>query len=188
MHRCIVALEDIGFNLRDIIAWNKVVAPFKAQRVSCVFERRGDTENSKKYNNLRLGNLAPVFEPIIWLQKPYKQGTTLTDNLLNNGVGCFNSLAIQSNLITLKNQILKNEKMHPTQKSVELMCKLIELVTLENQIVLDPFMGSGSTGVACMNLNRGFIGIEKDEKYFKIAQNRILELSEAENNESKNNI
>ena len=78
--------------------------------------------------------------------------------------------------------------MHPTQKSVELMCKLIELVTLENQIVLDPFMGSGSTGVACMNLNRGFIGIEKDEKYFKIAQNRILELSEAENNESKNNI
>lgn len=45
----------------------------------------------------------------------------------------------------------------------------------ENDIVLDPFMGSGSTGVACRNLNREFIGIELDETYFKIAENRIRE-------------
>lgn len=173
MHRCIVALEDIGFNLRDIIAWDKVVAPFRAQKVSCVFNRRNDQENSKKFNELRLGNLAPVFEPIVWLQKPYKQGNTLTDNLLENGVGCFNSSILQNNLISFKNQISKQEKQHPTQKSVELMSKLIELVTLENQIVLDPFMGSASTGIACINTNRNFIGIEKEKKYFDIAKDRI---------------
>lgn len=173
MHRCIVALEDVGFNLRDIIAWDKVVAPFRAQRVSCVFERRGDIENSEKYSDLRLGNLAPVFEPIVWLQKPYKQGDTLTDNLLNNGVGCFNSSVFQNNLITFRNQILKEDKVHPTQKSVDLMCKLIELVTLEGQTVLDPFMGSGSTGVACKRVNRNFIGIELNEEYYKISKKRI---------------
>lgn len=173
MHRCIVALEDVGFNLRDIIAWDKVVAPFRAQRVSCVFERRGDVENSEKYSELRLGNLAPVFEPIIWLQKPYRQGETLTDNLLKNGVGCFNSSVFQNNLISFRNKIEKDEKVHPTQKSVELMGKLVELVTLENQTVLDPFMGSGSTGVACKNLNRNFIGIELNKDYYCVSEKRI---------------
>ena len=76
-------------------------------------------------------------------------------------------------MITFRNQILKEDKVHPTQKSVDLMCKLIELVTLEGQTILDPFMGSGSTGVACKNLNRNFIGIELDERYFNIAKERI---------------
>lgn len=173
MHRCIIALEDVGFNLRDIIAWDKITAPFRAQRVSCVFERRGDVENSEKYSELRLGNLAPVFEPIIWLQKPYRQGETLTDNLLKNGVGCFNSSVFQNNLISFRNKIEKDEKVHPTQKSVELMGKLVELVTLENQTVLDPFMGSGSTGVACRNLNRNFIGIELNKDYYCVSEKRI---------------
>jgi site-specific DNA-methyltransferase (adenine-specific) len=51
---------------------------------------------------------------------------------------------------------------------------LIKTYTNENETVLDFTMGSGSTGVACKNLNRNFIGIEKDEKYFKIAEERIL--------------
>lgn len=173
IHRCIIALEDIGFNYRDIIIWYKQQAPFKAQRVSCVFERRHDIENAYKYKNLRLGNLAPVCEPIIWLQKPYKQGTTLTDNLLKHEVGCFNSTILKQNFISLSNKISKNIKYHPTQKPTELMKILIETFTLENQIVLDPFMGSGSTGVACINTNRNFIGIELDEKYFNIAEERI---------------
>jgi site-specific DNA-methyltransferase (adenine-specific) len=50
---------------------------------------------------------------------------------------------------------------------------LIEMVTPENGTVLDPFMGSGTTGVACVNTNRSFIGIEMDDKYFKIAEKRI---------------
>ncbi len=62
---------------------------------------------------------------------------------------------------------------HTSQKPVPLLEYLIKTYTLENETVLDFTMGSGSAGVACKNLNRKFIGIEKDEKYFEIAKNRI---------------
>lgn len=62
---------------------------------------------------------------------------------------------------------------HPTQKPVPLLEYLIKTYTLEGETVLDFTMGSGSTGVACKNLNRRFIGIEKDEKYFQIACERL---------------
>ena len=68
---------------------------------------------------------------------------------------------------------------HPTQKPVALLEYLIKTYTKEEEIVLDFTMGSGSTGVACVNTNRKFIGIELDEKYFNIAKNRI---EEAQNN------
>ncbi len=63
--------------------------------------------------------------------------------------------------------------LHPTQKPVALMEYLVKTYTNENETVLDFTMGAGSTGVACKNLNRDFIGIELDEKYFKIAEDRI---------------
>ena len=63
--------------------------------------------------------------------------------------------------------------LHPTQKPVELLEWLIKTYTNEGETVLDNCMGSGSTGVACLNTNRKFIGIEKDDKYFDIAYNRI---------------
>jgi len=66
------------------------------------------------------------------------------------------------------------EKLHPTQKPVKLMDYLIRTYTNENDMVLDNCMGSGSTGVACQNLNRNFIGIEKEAKYFEIARKRIF--------------
>ena len=68
----------------------------------------------------------------------------------------------------------KNERgMHPTQKPIALLEYLIKTYTYKNDTVLDFTMGSGSTGVACKNINRKFIGIEKDTKYFDIAKNRI---------------
>ena len=66
-----------------------------------------------------------------------------------------------------------NKSLHPTQKPIELMEYLIKTYTNENETVLDFTMGSGSTGVAAKNLNRKFIGIEQDEKYFDIATERI---------------
>lgn len=69
----------------------------------------------------------------------------------------------------------QKEALHPTQKPVALLEYLIKTYTLKDEIVLDNCMGSGSTGVACINTKRDFIGIEKDEKYFKIAKNRIEE-------------
>jgi site-specific DNA-methyltransferase (adenine-specific) len=66
-----------------------------------------------------------------------------------------------------------NAENHPTQKPVALMEYLIKTYTNENETVLDFTMGSGTTGVACVNLNRKFIGIEMDDKYFEIAKKRI---------------
>jgi len=64
---------------------------------------------------------------------------------------------------------------HPTQKPIALLEYLIKTYTLENEVVLDFTMGSGSTGVACVNTNRNFIGIELDKEYYKIAKERIDE-------------
>ena len=64
---------------------------------------------------------------------------------------------------------------HQNQKPVELIEQIILKSTDENNTILDPFMGSGTTGIACVNNNRNFIGIELDKQYFDIAQNRIKE-------------
>ena len=68
-------------------------------------------------------------------------------------------------------------RVHPTQKPIELLEYLIKTYSNEGETVLDNCMGSGSTGVACIKTNRKFIGIEKDEKYFEIAKERIEKIS-----------
>ena len=69
----------------------------------------------------------------------------------------------------------KEKRYHPTQKPLKLIERLVKVSSNIGDKVLDPFIGSGSTGVACKNTNRNFIGIELDEKYFKIAEERINE-------------
>ena len=73
----------------------------------------------------------------------------------------------------LEFNVVERNTLHPTQKPIALMEYLIKTYTNENETVLDFTMGSGSTGVAAKNLNRSFIGIEQDPKYFKIAEERI---------------
>lgn len=65
---------------------------------------------------------------------------------------------------------------HPTQKSLKLMEALISIHTNENDLILDPFMGSGSTGIASIKLNRRFLGVEKEKKYFDLVLQRFKEL------------
>ena len=76
-----------------------------------------------------------------------------------------------------KSNILEYKKdydgLHPTQKPILLLEDLVKTFSNEGDLVCDLTMGSGSTGVACKNTNRSFIGIEKDEQYFKIAEQRI---------------
>lgn len=67
------------------------------------------------------------------------------------------------------------DKLHPTQKPVELFEYLIKTYTNENEVVLDNVMGSGTTAIACMNTNRNYIGFELDEYYYKLANERIKE-------------
>ena len=78
------------------------------------------------------------------------------------------------NILRIPN-ILGNKK-HPTEKPVELLKVLIENSSNEGDIVMDCFMGSGSTGVACIETNRKFLGIEIDKKYYDIAVRRIQEI------------
>lgn len=72
-----------------------------------------------------------------------------------------------------RDNMSRGKSLHPTQKPVALMEYLIKTYTNEGETVLDNCAGSGTTGIACKNLNRKFIGIEKDDKYFEIAKNRI---------------
>lgn len=65
------------------------------------------------------------------------------------------------------------KRYHPCQKNLDMICELIKRHSNPNDLILDPFMGSGSTGVAALNTGRNFIGIELDENYFNIAKRRI---------------
>lgn len=176
-HRCICAMEDSGFIFKDMIAWEKDAAAYRAQRISCVFDRRSDDENSQRWAGWKVGNLRPLFEPILWFMKPYPQGGTLADNILEHEIGAFNEeklkelsiwnegIEICSNILKVKTQ--KTDRgLHPTQKAVKLMEILISLVTLEGQTVLDPFCGCGTTLVAAKNLGREYIGFEINEEYY----------------------
>jgi site-specific DNA-methyltransferase (adenine-specific) len=82
-----------------------------------------------------------------------------------------------TSILKFPNKVVGN--LHPTQKPVALLEYLIKTYTNENEIVLDNTMGSGSTGVAAINTNRNFIGIELDEEYFNTAKNRIEQAKEA---------
>lgn len=183
-HRNIVSLEDAGFTFKDMIAWEKKSAAFRGQQISKVLERRDDLDNAKKWSGWRTGNLRPLFEPILWFQKPYKQGDTLTDNMLQNNVGAWYDSAIEkysrinfknennSNIFKVDNKI-EGEKFHDAQKPLDLMKLLIELTTKKEATVLDPFAGSGSTCVAAKELGRNFIGVELNHDYCTIAKNRL---------------
>ncbi|MFC0903686.1 DNA-methyltransferase [Clostridium sp. MT-14] len=81
------------------------------------------------------------------------------------------------NLITFSKSSQKDMIYHPTQKPIALMEYLINTYTNDRDLVLDFTMGSGTTGVACKNLNRRFIGIEKEQKYYNIAVNRISNIN-----------
>jgi site-specific DNA-methyltransferase (adenine-specific) len=177
-HRCICAFEDSGFTYKDMLAWFKEKAPHRAQRLSVIYEKRGDIESTEKLEGWKVGNLRPVYEPILWFTKPYKIGGTIADNMLENEVGGYNEKALLK-YINSPNNIInigagKNDTgLHPTQKPLKLMQALIELTTKKGQIVLDPFCGSGTSLIAALSLDRDYIGVEIDKKYYEVAINRL---------------
>ena len=126
----------------------------------------------------------PVYNPQMTEGMPlHSKGNSFKDkDCTNNNYGKFKN--IESNTgSTLKypKSIISFQKPHPsksvhrTEKSIECIEYLINTYTNENAVVLDSTMGSGTTGVACINTNRNFIGIELDDKYFDIAKTRISE-------------
>jgi site-specific DNA-methyltransferase (adenine-specific) len=192
MHRVVNAFENTGFLLKDMLVWKKPSAHHRAQRVSIVLERRGLQEEAEKWKGWRLGNLAPIWEPIAWFMKPYKIGGTITDNILKYEVGAMNIDACKINDGSPTNVLdfgfRKNEKReHEAQKPLDLIEYLIKLSTRENQIVLDPFMGSGTTARAAKNLKRQFIGYELNKQYHIICQKRLGQNIEQSSDINTNN-
>ncbi len=177
-HRCISAMEDTGFIFKDMIAWDKVVAPYRAQHLSLIYERRQNLLASEQWEGWRVGNLRPLFEPILWFMKPYRIGGTLADNVLQYGTGAYHEQALldygqgSNNIIHLQAHA-NDSGLHPTQKPLKLMKLLIELASVPGQVVLDPFCGSGTTLVAAMQLNRRYVGFESNQDYYQIANDRL---------------
>ena len=109
---------------------------------------------------------------------PYNKGYALRNTDVYNKqkavlVKNTNGLRFPKSIIYFKTTEAESEVVHPTQKPVALLEYLIKTYTYENETVLDFTMGSGTTGVACLNTNRNFIGIEKDKKYFEIAKKKM---------------
>lgn len=183
-HRCIAALEDAGFTFKDMLAWEKPAAPHRAQRLSAIYSRRDDNKSAELWEGWRVANLRPVFEPILWLQKPYRTGGTIADNVLENGVGAWNEAALreysinQESLPSFSNVIrvevlAEDHGKHVAQKPLKLMELLVALVTVEGQTILDPFMGSGTACLAAKRLRRHYIGIDIDAESVAIARQRL---------------
>ena len=121
----------------------------------------------------------PNYFPIMEKGDPYSRKTA--NSRENNHQYGINGNVITENNGTrypktiryVKQNWSKQQQVHPTQKPVELLEYLVKTYSEENDLVLDNCMGSGTTGIACKHLNRNFIGIEKEKKYFDIAQKRI---------------
>ena len=140
------ALDEVGFKIVNIIIWKKLDPPPLIYKNKCRFS----------------------YEFIIWADKGHSHIFNYEEmfNINNDEL---------EDVWVLPAVSMKEKKYgyHPTQKPECLLERIIKASTTEGQLVLDPFMGSGTTGVVCKRLNRRFIGIEKERKYFKIAENRI---------------
>lgn len=137
-------------------------APLKITKDILVFTKDGKKANYTPQNLIEINQLT-------------RQGEKVTENI---GGGTRNKIYKQKytnyprNILSFKRD---NSRLHPTQKPVPLLEYLIKTYTNKKETVLDNCMGSGSTGVAAKQLDRNFIGMELDEKYFKIAKKRIME-------------
>ena len=128
-------------------------------------------------------NAQPTYNKQMFKGKPYVKKNYCNNNeddlnfkSDNSGVWINNGERTPTSVIKIaRDNIHKGTNLHPTQKPIALLEWLIKSYTNEGDMVLDNCMGSGSTGVACINTNRNFIGYELDEKYFEIAQKRINE-------------
>lgn len=159
----------------------------KMYRYDIIWDKtRGTDPMNAKHRPMRCHENISVFykkkgtynPQMIKLDKPdvRKNNKTTSSSLWNSNGGIVTSKIYNERYpVTIFRCVNTNqkEKVHPTQKPVKLLEWLIKTYTNEGEVILDNTMGSASTGVACLNTNRKFIGIELDENYFEVAKNRI---------------
>jgi len=201
-HRMACAIEDAGFHLRDTFLWLYTQSQPKAMSLHHFIERLGLDLETKQALHAKLAvwktpQVKSCFEPIAVAQKP-PQGTFLK-NFLEQGVGLFNTaVRVGQNMFPANVLIVDGVEEaldkyflvprptaeergafnpHLTVKPLALCEYLIELSTVEGAVVLDPFLGSGTTALAARSRKRHFIGIEINPEYLEIAQRRLESLS-----------
>lgn len=164
---------DIGFNLNDTMIWKKVnpIPQCKQPRYNQVFE----------YMFVFSKGTPKTFNPIM---EPCKCAGQLYDSTCKNIGGengrthktfNINKEKVKSNVWEIA--VAQNKTSHPAVFPIQIALDHIRSWSNEGDIVLDPFMGSGTTGLAALELNRKFIGIEMNEEYFNLSNERILEKS-----------
>ena len=199
-HSIAMACEIAGFEIRDMINWVYTQSMPKGMSVNHIIDKMEMSQKEKdelkeQYKDFKTPMIKSCFEPICVAMKPIT--TTFIKNELSFKTGLIdfsNKVGIDTdhcpaNIITTeefnelydKNFLLskpsKKEKgeynTHITVKPVSLMEHLIRIFSKEGSTVVDPFMGSGTTGVACKSTNRKFIGMEINKEYYDISQKRI---------------
>ena len=162
-----IAIEKLkkGGNIIIFTSWKNTTPIIKElEKINCEAKDMIRVEKSNPMPRNRDRRFVTDYEIAIWA---VKKGAKWT---FNRQLETYERPLIKTK-VTPKSE--KIEKGHPTQKNTETMEWLIERLTNEGDIVLDPFMGSGTTGVACQNLNRDFIGCELSDEYFEMAQKRL---------------
>ncbi len=185
-HRMAVGLEDAGLEVRDLYAWHYTrKAQFKAFSMDHFVHRMDRSAQEKQHLLETLGGrktpqLRPQFEAMVLVQKP-REGTHIT-NWMEHRTGLIDPEArlnggSPSTVMGVEKPQRERYNGHLTVKPVPLIEHLIRLFSSPGQVVLDPFLGSGTTAVACRNTGRRCIGIEIRLDYLEIARQRLEERS-----------
>ena len=200
-HSMAMAVEDAGFEIRDMLGWIYTQSQVKAFSQDHIIEKdkslNAEQKNKLKEacNNWKTPQLKPAIEPMCLAVKPIegryidnfqKYGTGLmnTSEETKTGEGYFPSNIITTDkveesmdrvfLVSKPNRVEKGDyNTHLSVKPVSLICHLVKLFTKEDAIVLDPFMGSGTTAVACVLSKRRYIGFDINKEYIEITEKRI---------------
>jgi site-specific DNA-methyltransferase (adenine-specific) len=203
-HSMTMAIEEAGFEIRDMIGWIYTQSQVKAFSQNHIIENDKTLNNSEKEklkivcNNWKTPQLKPAIEPICLAIKPiegryidnfqkYEVGLINTSNETKVGDSHFPSNIVTTDeidevldkvfMVPKPNKVEKGEyNTHLSVKPIQLISHLIRLFTKENAIILDPFMGSGTSAIACIQTKRKFIGFEINQEYIAIAQQRIKDL------------
>jgi site-specific DNA-methyltransferase (adenine-specific) len=178
-HRLAISFEDVGFEIRDMGSWVHPGGQGKGAMQAHVVNRMSLSDEEKRriiksMDGRKTPQLRPKFEPFVVAQKP-KDGT-FARNWIKHNTGLVQLTFKEGQQTTIfEYNKPKNRKEidHMTVKPVDLMERIIDVFSSPGQVVLDPFMGSGTTGIACSRKKRQFIGIERDSGHFKTAKGRI---------------
>lgn len=199
-HSIACACDHAGFEIRDMINWVYTKSIPKGMSVSHFINKMDIDENTKtelinKYKNHKTPQIRSCFEPICVAFKPIEGSFVENEIKFNTGLVDFsqkvgiNHDKVPTNVITtslqdtiydknfLVSKPTKEEKgefnKHITVKPLILIEHLVKLFSKEGALILDPFLGSGTTAVACKNTNRNCIGYELNSEYFEICNKRL---------------